>query len=188
MISATMRRWRKCDRLGNIEGFETKKSLGFHSANPLTPEASIAGIAQKVKVALARRATSSPTLSQPDYPRRQLQALHAGRGSYLKIVQRVDSTPSATSVRTWSRFPTSWISSKATTWRWSRKRSHYVVPYGTPPIPDYFSTRSIPISALRLKAAVELEVFTGVGEDFIPGAGGARETSPRGMRICATTW
>lgn len=40
--------------VGNIEGAETKKNLGFHSANTLTPQASYELIAQKVKAALAR--------------------------------------------------------------------------------------------------------------------------------------
>jgi D-amino peptidase len=40
--------------VGNIEGAEVKKSLGFHSASTLTPEASYALIAQKVKAALGR--------------------------------------------------------------------------------------------------------------------------------------
>ncbi|MCL5287373.1 MAG: M55 family metallopeptidase [Acidobacteria bacterium] len=40
--------------VGNIEGAETKKHLGFHSANTLTPQASYALIAQKVKAALGR--------------------------------------------------------------------------------------------------------------------------------------
>jgi D-amino peptidase len=79
--------------LGNIEGFETKKSLGFHSANSLTPEASIAGIAQKVKAALARRSDFKPyvvtapitlDVSFKHYMPAEVLA-------YLKIVQRVDS-------------------------------------------------------------------------------------------------
>jgi D-amino peptidase len=79
--------------VGNIEGFETKKSLGFHSANSLTPEASIAGIAQKVKAALARRGDFKPyvvaapitlDVSFKHYMPAEVLA-------YLKIVQRVDS-------------------------------------------------------------------------------------------------
>src|SRR5215469_9348983 len=41
-------------RLGNIEIAETKKSLGFHSAETLTPEASYERIAAGVKAALRR--------------------------------------------------------------------------------------------------------------------------------------
>ncbi len=79
--------------VGNIEGFETKKSLGFHSANTITPEASIAGIAQKVKAAFARRGDFKPyvlptpvtlDISFKNY-------MPAEVLSYLKIIQRVDS-------------------------------------------------------------------------------------------------
>jgi D-amino peptidase len=40
--------------VGNIEGAETKKNLGFHSASTLTPQASYELISQKVKAALGR--------------------------------------------------------------------------------------------------------------------------------------
>jgi D-amino peptidase len=40
--------------VGNIEGAETKKHLGFHSASTLTPQASYELIGQKVKAALGR--------------------------------------------------------------------------------------------------------------------------------------
>ncbi len=79
--------------VGNIEGFETKKSLGFHSASSLTPEASIAGIAEKVKAAFARRGDFKPyvvkapitlDISFKNYMPAEVLA-------YLKIVQRVDS-------------------------------------------------------------------------------------------------
>jgi D-amino peptidase len=40
--------------VGNIEGAETKKNLGFHSASTLTPQASYDLIGQKVKAALGR--------------------------------------------------------------------------------------------------------------------------------------
>lgn len=40
--------------VGNIEGAETKKTLGFHSASTLTPQASYELIGQKVKTALGR--------------------------------------------------------------------------------------------------------------------------------------
>ena len=42
--------------IGNIEAAETKKSLGFHSAITLTPQASVELIGRQVKAALARRA------------------------------------------------------------------------------------------------------------------------------------
>src|SRR5262245_27585893 len=40
--------------IGNIEAAETKRSLGFHSANAVTPQASALLIGQRVKAALAR--------------------------------------------------------------------------------------------------------------------------------------
>lgn len=40
--------------LGNLEGAEVKKSLGFHSASNLTPQAAAELIAQRVKAALGR--------------------------------------------------------------------------------------------------------------------------------------
>src|SRR5262249_51116884 len=47
-------------QIGDFEAAEVKKSLGFHSANTLTPQASYALIAVKVKAALARRADFKP--------------------------------------------------------------------------------------------------------------------------------
>ena len=46
--------------VGNIEGAETKRSLGFHSALTLTPQASYQLIAQRVKAALSRRGDFKP--------------------------------------------------------------------------------------------------------------------------------
>ncbi len=46
--------------IGNIEAAETKKSLGFHSAITLTPQASADLIGRQVKAALARRAAFKP--------------------------------------------------------------------------------------------------------------------------------
>lgn len=46
--------------IGNIEAAETKKSLGFHSASSLTPEASAALIGERVRAALGRRAEFKP--------------------------------------------------------------------------------------------------------------------------------
>ncbi len=79
--------------VGNIEGFETKKTLGFHSANSLTPEASIAGIAQKVKAALARRGDFKPyVVPTPITLDVSFKAyMPAEVLAYLKIIQRVDS-------------------------------------------------------------------------------------------------
>ena len=50
--------------VGNIEGAETKKHLGFHSASTLTPQASYALIAQKVKTALGRLKDFKPYKAQ----------------------------------------------------------------------------------------------------------------------------
>jgi len=41
--------------IGNVEGAETKKSLGFHSALTMTPQAAVEVIGQRVKTALGRR-------------------------------------------------------------------------------------------------------------------------------------
>jgi len=48
--------------VGEIEAAETKKSLGFHSANTLTPEASCDLIEKKVKSALSRLKDFKPYL------------------------------------------------------------------------------------------------------------------------------
>jgi D-amino peptidase len=46
--------------IGNIEAAETKKTLGFHSAMTLTPQASYDLIAARVKAAMARRSEFKP--------------------------------------------------------------------------------------------------------------------------------
>lgn len=46
--------------VGNIEAAETKKTLGFHSAMTLTPQASYDLIAARVRAALARRGEFKP--------------------------------------------------------------------------------------------------------------------------------
>lgn len=79
--------------LGDIEYAETQKSLSFHSANVLTPEASCKLIAAKVKSALSRLDDFKPLvlktpialeISFKNY--RPVQVL-----SYLSIVERIDS-------------------------------------------------------------------------------------------------
>lgn len=79
--------------LGPIEGAEVKKSLGFHSANTLTPEASYTLIARKVKAALARLKDFKPyvlktpiTLDVSFKHYRVAEALQ-----YLKGVERTDA-------------------------------------------------------------------------------------------------
>ena len=46
--------------IGSIEAAETKRSLGFHSASTLTPQASYVLIGERVKAAFARRADFKP--------------------------------------------------------------------------------------------------------------------------------
>ena len=79
--------------VGPIEAAETKKSLGFHSANTLTPDASYELIRQRVKSALNRLRDFKPyTLKSPitldvsfkNYRPSEVLA-------YLKIFQRTDS-------------------------------------------------------------------------------------------------
>lgn len=50
--------------VGPIEAAETKRSLGFHSANTLTPQASYDLIGARVKAALGRRAELKPLKTQ----------------------------------------------------------------------------------------------------------------------------
>jgi D-amino peptidase len=80
-------------RLGNIETVETKKSLGFHSAETLTPAASCDKIFTGVKAALARLRDFKPyviktpvtlEITFKNYTPAELL-------SYLRSVQRVDS-------------------------------------------------------------------------------------------------
>ncbi len=80
-------------RLGSIETAETKKSLSFHSAETLTPEASCERIAAGVKWALERLHNFQPytvrtpvtlEISFKNYTPAQML-------SYLRSVQRVDS-------------------------------------------------------------------------------------------------
>jgi D-amino peptidase len=46
--------------VGNIEAAETKRNLGFHSANTLTPHASAALIGERVRAALGRKSDFKP--------------------------------------------------------------------------------------------------------------------------------
>jgi D-amino peptidase len=50
--------------VGHIEGAETKRSLGFHSASTITPQASYALIGQKVRDALGRLSSFKPYVVQ----------------------------------------------------------------------------------------------------------------------------
>lgn len=80
-------------RLGNLETVETKKSLGFHSAETLTPEASCEKIAKGVRAALDRLREFKPyvvktpvtlELTFKNYTPAEIL-------SYLRGVTRVDS-------------------------------------------------------------------------------------------------
>lgn len=79
--------------LGNIEAAETKRSLGFHSASTLTPQASAELIGEKVKTALKRIKDFKPykiqsplTLDVSFKNYRPSEVL-----AYLKGVERPDS-------------------------------------------------------------------------------------------------
>ena len=80
-------------QIGNIEGAEIKKSLGFHSASTLTPQASCDLIAQRVKTALGRLKDFKPyTVSTPvrvDLSFKNYRAAEAL--SYMPGVERVDA-------------------------------------------------------------------------------------------------
>ena len=80
-------------RLANIETVETKKSLGFHSAETITPAASCERIAAGVKAALGRTRELKPYVLKIPI---QLEVtfknyMPAEVLSYLRSVQRVDS-------------------------------------------------------------------------------------------------
>jgi D-amino peptidase len=80
-------------RLGNLDTVETKKSLGFHSAETLTPEASCEKIAAGVRSALSHLKDFKPyvvktpvtlELTFKNYTPAEIL-------SYLRSVQRIDS-------------------------------------------------------------------------------------------------
>jgi D-amino peptidase len=80
-------------RLGNIETAETKKSLSFHSAETLTPEASCERIAAGVKAAVARLHEFKPyTIKTPVTLEISFKNyMPAQMLGYLRTVQRIDS-------------------------------------------------------------------------------------------------
>ncbi len=80
-------------RLGNIEAAETKKTLGFHSANTLTPDASCELIGEKVKAALGRLGDFKPyVVASPVTLDMSFKSyLPAEVLAYLRNIQRVDS-------------------------------------------------------------------------------------------------
>jgi D-amino peptidase len=79
--------------LGSIEAVETKRSLGFHATETLTPAASAARIEAGVKRALGRRAQATPyRLPAPvtlDVTFKNYRPAEVA--SWLRGVQRVDS-------------------------------------------------------------------------------------------------
>ena len=79
--------------VGNIEAAETKRSLGFHSASTITPQASATLIGQRVRTALGRLAEFKPykvqtpvtvDVSFKNYMPAEVLA-------YLPLFQRIDS-------------------------------------------------------------------------------------------------
>jgi D-amino peptidase len=79
--------------VGNIEAAETKKTLGFHSALTITPEASCRLIGEKVTAALARIRDFKPyVIAEPvsvDVSFKNYTP--AEMLSYLRIIERPDS-------------------------------------------------------------------------------------------------
>ena len=102
--------------VGNLEGAETKKALGFHSALTVTPAAARADIAAKVKAALGRRAGSRPTSHRGRSPSTSASSTTCRRRSWPTC--RCSSAPArircASGPRTWSRPRRSWSSSANT--------------------------------------------------------------------------
>ena len=80
-------------KLGNIETATTKQSLGFHSANSLTPEAACEEISQKVKAAFIRRPEFKPlVIKMPvSFEVTFKNYMPAEILSYLRGVERADS-------------------------------------------------------------------------------------------------
>jgi D-amino peptidase len=80
-------------QLGDVETVETKRHLGFHAAETLTPAAACARIADGVRKALARRASFKPyRLSTPvtlDVTFKNYRPSEVA--AYLRSVQRIDS-------------------------------------------------------------------------------------------------
>lgn len=80
-------------RLGKIETTETKRSLSFHSAETLTPEAACERIAAGVKAALSRLRDFKPYVVKTPVTLEITfkNYMPAEMISYLRMVQRVDS-------------------------------------------------------------------------------------------------
>lgn len=79
--------------VGNLEAAETKRNLGFHAANTLTPQASYELIGQKVKAALGRLKDFKPyVLSTPITVDISFKnQMPAEVLAYLRNIERTDS-------------------------------------------------------------------------------------------------
>lgn len=79
--------------VGSIEGAETKKALGFHSANTLTPQASYDLIGKKAKAALGRLrdfkpyVVSAPVAVDVSFKHYMFAEVLA----FLRVIERVDA-------------------------------------------------------------------------------------------------
>jgi D-amino peptidase len=80
------------EQLGALETAEVKRSLGFHSAETLTPAAAVELIARKVKAGLARRAELKPfKLEAPTLEIGFKHYLAAEVACYLPGAERADA-------------------------------------------------------------------------------------------------
>jgi len=79
--------------IGPIEAAETKKTLGFHAANTITPQASYELIGKKVKAALGRLQDFKPyVMTSPvtvDVSFKNYTQAEAA--AFLRVIERVDS-------------------------------------------------------------------------------------------------
>jgi D-amino peptidase len=80
-------------RLGNLETVETKKALGFHSAETLTPDAAVARIRAGAQTAFARLREFRPFVVRAPFTLEITFKNYtpAETLTYLRIVERVDS-------------------------------------------------------------------------------------------------
>jgi D-amino peptidase len=80
-------------RLGNLETVETKKALGFHSAETLTPDAAVARIQAGAQAAFARLREFKPFVVRAPFTLEITFKNYtpAETLTYLRVVERVDS-------------------------------------------------------------------------------------------------
>ena len=93
-VRATMRRLRRCGkRSATSKAAETKRTLGFHSANTITPQASTELIGQKVRAGLGRLSelkpfkVSGPIVVDVSFKNYMVAEILA----YLPLFERTDS-------------------------------------------------------------------------------------------------